>query len=61
MKFILDRFKSRTYWLALLTAASPQLPLVKDFLADYYGITALVIAVLIAALREATTKPVGGK
>jgi len=61
MKSILKRFKSKTYWLAILTAASSQLPLIKDMLSEYYGVTALVIAVLIAAMREATDKPVSEK
>ncbi len=42
-------------------ALSSQLPLVKDLLAEYYGITTLVIAVSIAALREATKTPVNEK
>lgn len=61
MKSTIKRLKSKTYWLAILVAASAQLPLAKDFLADYYGITAIVIAIAIAALREATRAPVSDK
>lgn len=61
MKSTIKRLKSKTYWLAILVAISSQLPLAKDFLAEYYGITAVVIAVAIAALREATKAPVSEK
>lgn len=61
MKSIIKRLKSKTYWLAILVAASAQLPLSKEFLAEYYGITSIVLAVAIAALREATKTPVNEK
>lgn len=37
------------------------LPLVRDTLGDYYGAVFIVIAVITALLRKATTKPLGEK
>lgn len=61
MNSILKRFKSWTNWLAILVAVSGNLPLVEDMLGEYYGVTSLVIAVLIVIMREKTTKPVSEK
>lgn len=58
MNRIWKRLKTRTYRLAIFIAISSNLPLVSDLLGKYYGITALVIAVLVAYHRELTTKPV---
>ena len=55
------RLKSKTYWLAICVAASAQLPAVKDMLAEYYGITSVVLALAIAALREMTKTSVEDK
>lgn len=55
------RRKSWTYWLAGLTALSAQLPAVRDLLGEYYGATGLVIAVLIALLREKTNRALSEK
>lgn len=61
MKAIWKRLKSRTYWLSILLAVSANLPVISDFLGKYYGVTLMVVAVLIAALREVTKEPVSGK
>lgn len=61
MKSIIKRFKSKTYWLAILIALSSQLPLAQDLLAEFYGPIMIIISVAIAALREVTTKPVSEK
>lgn len=58
---LIKRLKSKTYWLAILVAASAQLPLAKEFLSEYYGAISIVLAVAIAALREATKTPVNEK
>ncbi len=55
------RLKSKTYWLAICVAMSSQLPVIKDLLAEYYGITSVVLAVAIAALREMTKTSVEDK
>ena len=61
MKSIIKRLKSKTYWLSILLAASGQLPLAEEFLGEYYGIVAMITAVLVAAMREATNKPISEK
>ena len=61
MKNLLKRLKSKTYWLAIFVTISSNLPNIRDLLADHYGVTAMIIAVAIAALREVTTKPVNEK
>ena len=61
MKSIAKRLKSRTYWLGILTAASAALPEMRDFLAQYYGIVAVLLGISIAALREVTTNSIGDK
>lgn len=58
---IWQRLKSRTYWLAIFVAVSANLPGLSGLLGEYYGLTSVVIAVLIAALREITTVPVSEK
>lgn len=58
---LLKRAKSRTYWLALVVAVSSQLPLIKDLLAENYGITAMALTVIIAVLREDTNKALKDK
>jgi hypothetical protein len=35
--------------------------MISDILGKYYGLTAVIIAVAIAALREVTTQPVSDK
>ncbi len=58
---IIKRLKSKTYWLAILVAVSANLPGLSELLGQYYGLTSLIIAVLIAALREVTKEPVSAK
>lgn len=58
---LIQRLKSRTYWLAILVAVSANLPGLSGLLGEYYGLASLVIAVLIAGMREVTTKPVSEK
>ena len=58
-----NRLKSKTYWFAFtLTLLGPvemNFHLMKDLLGDYYGVSFIVIAVAVAALREVTNGPVG--
>jgi len=61
MNSIIKRLKSKTYWLSILVAASGQLPLAEEFLGEYYGVVSMVIAALIAAMRESTNKPLSEK
>jgi len=61
IKTIWQRIKSKTYWLAIMVAVSANLPGLRDILGDHYGLVSLVVAVLIAALREATKEPISAK
>ncbi len=47
--------------LAILGVVEINMPLVKDTLGDYYGISFMVIAVCVAALRAVTNKPLAEK
>ena len=62
---ILQRFKSKTYWLALLVTILPVLQsnwsLLQQYFGEYQNLVYVVIGVFIAILREVTTKPLSEK
>ena len=56
------RLKSKTNWVALLIGIfgilQTNIPMLQDMLGKYYGVSYMVIAVVMFALREVTTGPV---
>lgn len=66
MKHIIKRLKSKTYWAAILGTAVVVLEQNAQFFGQYLpeqfrSMTILMWPVLMVALRELTTKPVGDK
>jgi hypothetical protein len=66
IKALWKRAKSRFYWLAGavgvgLPALQEQMPMLKDFLGDNYSFVFVGLAVIIAILREDTTKAIRDK
>ena len=47
--------------LAVLGVVEMNLPMVKDMLGDYYGISFMVIAAIVAGLRVVTKAPLSDK
>jgi hypothetical protein len=64
-KNVLNRLKSKTYWLAIVTAGigilEANIGLLRDNLGEHYGYAFVAVAVLSMAVREATYGPVGDK
>ena len=58
-----SRIKSKTHWTAAAIAGlgmvETNFPMIRDYLGDYYGLSYIGIAVIMAVLREVTTEPVG--
>lgn len=65
MKAITKRLKSKTYWLAMFTAAigilEANIGLLREAFGEHYGYAFIVVAVLSMAVREATYGPVRDK
>lgn len=66
MRAIIKRLKSRTYWVAILGSILVMLEqnggVISGYLpAEYRSLAVLLWPVLMVALREMTTKPVGDK
>lgn len=65
MDKILKRLKSKTYWLAIITAGvgvvEVNMGLMKGLLGDWYGVAFVAVALLSMAIREVTTGSVSDK
>lgn len=65
IELIKQRFKSKTYRLAAGVAVSPVLyetfPAIQELLTQNYSSIALLLAAIIAFIRERTTKPINEK
>lgn len=65
MKALLDRLKSRTYWLGFfvigLSYAEQNFPLIRGYLGEYAGLVEFSIGLAIMGCREITTKPISKK
>lgn len=65
MQNISKRLRSKTYWLAIVTAGmgliEVNMHLLQGLLGQWYGAAFVVVAILSMAIREATTGPVGSK
>ena len=47
--------------LAILGTVEMNMPLIRDMLGEYYGVSFMVIAVCVAGLRAVTNKPLAEK
>lgn len=65
MKALSKRLKSKTYWLAIFTAAigiaESNVGLLRDALGEHYGYAFIALAIVSMVVREATNGPVSDK